>query len=294
MDRWLAFSTGFHVLGILFFFLYSSINFPSVPKKYNKIFYVDFVGASTVSNAAAKGNGNGGDLPKQETAQETKPAAQPQPEKKEESKTEKKDDKDSLKVPQQKQEKKEEPPKTAKQPEKAAEKNNTKPAAKTPAKTQPKKNTKPADKAAYLEAEDFSGSLPPPSMASAKGFLPEKKTGSKSGGGKGGEVSEGIGGGGFRTDTDFPYPWYISQVREALFNAWAANSPSASGLQCTVVFTILRNGGTKNSKIEKSSGNRLFDSAALAAVRAASPFSTLPDDFYEDVLTIHVEFRSTD
>ena len=134
-------------------------------------------------------------------------------------------------------------------------------------------------------------------MASASGFLPEKTTAKSVGGkagGNGGEVSEGIGGGGFRTDTDFPYPWYISQVREALFNAWAANSPSVAGLQCTAGFTILRNGSTKNAKIEKSSGNRLFDSAALAAVRAAAPFGRLPDDFYEDVLTIHVEFRSDD
>ena len=281
MGRWLFFSSGFHCLAVIFIVLFSGMNF-NANKKQNKIFYVDFVGASVVSNAGAKGktspaSGSSSQNENVQPKQEAKP------------------DKNALTVP----EKKEKPAEKKQIEQKKAEKNKNFskiPVKKDNTKTASKKTA--ADKADYLEAEDFSGELPPPSMAAADGFLPEKKQISKnssSGGnaGNGGEAAEGIGGG-FRTDTDFPYPWYISQVREALFNAWAANSPSAAGLQCTAMFTILRNGSTKNAKIEKSSGNRLFDSAALAAVRAASPFSRLPDDFYEDVLTIHVEFRSTD
>lgn len=274
------FSSGVHFLGLAFVFLFSSISLPT-HKKQNKVFYVDFVGASTVTNAGAKGGGNGEKSSEKDVKNDKNDVKKLENDKKSA-------EKDALKIPQQKQD--------SKTNQKTEKKSQKKDSAKTVASKKTAKQQKKADKADYLEAEDFSGELPPPSMAAAKSFLPEKSSSSGSGrsGGSGGEVSEGIGGGGFRTDTDFPYPWYISQVREALFNAWAANSPSVSGLQCTAAFTILRNGGIKNAKIEKSSGNRLFDSAALSAVRASLPFDRLPDDFYEDVLVIHVEFRSTD
>lgn len=264
MRNWLLLSSSFHAAGLIAVIIFSSINI-NIPQKKKQVFYVDFVGSSEIKNTGPSG----------QNSSSAAPAAiekQPEPEKTKQEQPAK-ENKNELKIPE----------------KKAAEKKSPKTAA-SPVKN---KTQKKADKADYLQAEDFAGELPPPSMAAASGFLPEKKAAKgKSEGGQ--TVSEGIGGGGFRTDMDFPYPWYISQVREALFNAWAANSPAISGMQCTMTFTILRNGSIKNVKTEKSSGNRLFDSAAGAAVRASAPFSRLPDDFYEDVLTIHVEFKSAD
>ena len=92
--------------------------------------------------------------------------------------------------------------------------------------------------------------------------------------------------------SNFPYPWYITQVREALWNSWTEKMPSGGLLKCTVKFDIPRGGAVKDISVERSSGNRLFDHAAEASVENAGPFPHLPDDFYEDTLTVHVEFKT--
>lgn len=92
--------------------------------------------------------------------------------------------------------------------------------------------------------------------------------------------------------SNFPYPWYITQVRESLWTAWTARMPSSGMLKCVVKFEITRKGAAKSVSIERSSGNRLFDNAAEAAVQNAGPFPPLPDDYYEDRLTVHVEFKT--
>jgi protein TonB len=94
--------------------------------------------------------------------------------------------------------------------------------------------------------------------------------------------------------SNFPYPWYITQVREALWNSWTAKMPSSGILRCTVKFEIQRSGAVQAVGVEKSSGNRLFDNAAETSVESAAPFPPLPDDFYEDALTVHVEFKTID
>ena len=93
---------------------------------------------------------------------------------------------------------------------------------------------------------------------------------------------------------NFPYPWYIAQVREALWNAWTGKMPSGGDLRCTVKFTIPRQGAAGSVSVEKSSGNRLFDYAAETSAHSAAPFPPLPDDFFEDNLTVHVEFKAGD
>lgn len=136
--------------------------------------------------------------------------------------------------------------------------------------------------------DDFSSKpLPKPSVLSsgAKLFEPETAT----------AAAPGEGGTPLITDSaNFPYPWYITQVREALWNAWTERMPSGGSLRCTVRFSILRDGEVKGVSVEKSSKNRLFDSAAESAVQAAAPFAALPEDFYEDRLTVHVEFKAGD
>ena len=92
--------------------------------------------------------------------------------------------------------------------------------------------------------------------------------------------------------SNFPYPWYITRVREALWNSWTERMPSSGLLKCTVKFEIYRGGAVKGINIERSSGNRLFDNAAEVSVQNAGPFPPLPADFYEDVLTVHVEFKT--
>ncbi|HAF95572.1 MAG: hypothetical protein A2021_06340 [Elusimicrobia bacterium GWF2_52_66] len=136
------------------------------------------------------------------------------------------------------------------------------------------------------DTEDFatSSGLPKPSVLNSGARLFEEARKPE---------QEGENGSPLITDTaNFPYPWYITQVREALWNAWTARMPSGGALKCTVKFDITRDGAAKNVTVETSSGNRLFDYAAQSSLESAAPFPALPEDFYEDRLTVHVEFKA--
>ncbi len=153
----------------------------------------------------------------------------------------------------------------------------------------PEKTSAPAGKAAAAkkrDEDDFSSSsLPKPSVLSGSSRLFDKEKKSPAASGENGTP--------LITDSaNFPYPWYITQVREALWNSWTTKMPSGGNLRCTVRFSINRDGSIKGVNVEKSSGNRLFDNAAETSVESAAPFSGLPDDFYEDRLTVHVEFKA--
>ncbi|MBI4374825.1 MAG: TonB C-terminal domain-containing protein [Elusimicrobia bacterium] len=106
----------------------------------------------------------------------------------------------------------------------------------------------------------------------------------------GGEA--GAGGADVATDMpNFPYPWYISQVRANLWNQWSARMPRLQG-ESVVVFTVLPNGALVDLRIETSSGDSAFDLAALSAVQDAAPFPPLPRGFQEPFLKIHVTLKA--
>lgn len=99
-------------------------------------------------------------------------------------------------------------------------------------------------------------------------------------------------GAGISTDLpNFPYPWYISQVRLMLWQAWKTRMPRLDG-EGSVGFSILPNGSFTDLSVESSSGDAGFDNAALAAVQAAAPFPALPVDFHEKFLKIHLALKS--
>ncbi|UPT72620.1 MAG: TonB C-terminal domain-containing protein [Elusimicrobiota bacterium] len=97
---------------------------------------------------------------------------------------------------------------------------------------------------------------------------------------------------GIETDMpNFPYPWYITQVRQMLWAAWQKRMPAATG-EGVVVFAIVRNGAFTDLRMESSSGDQAFDEAAIEAVQAAAPFPALPSDFSEPFLKIHLTLKS--
>ncbi len=148
------------------------------------------------------------------------------------------------------------------------------------------KAPKNSARAAKPDPEDFAqGALPKPSVLAGGGKLFEEEKRAPAG-----ENGTPV----IMDSANFPYPWYITQVRELLWNAWTARMPSGGDLRCTVRFSILRDGTVKSVGLEKSSGNRLFDNAAESSVEGAGPFPALPEDFYEDQLTAHVEFKAMD
>jgi protein TonB len=99
-------------------------------------------------------------------------------------------------------------------------------------------------------------------------------------------------GAGVTTDLpNFPYPWYISQVRLMLWQAWQRRMPALEA-EGAVGFSVLPNGTYTDLSVESSSGDADFDRAAMAAVQAAAPFPPLPRDFHEPFLKIHLALKS--
>ena len=92
--------------------------------------------------------------------------------------------------------------------------------------------------------------------------------------------------------TNFPYPWYITQVRNALWTSWQKNKPkNGRGLKALVSFNIDKNGAVYEVQIEKSSKDDAYDYAALSAVKNLDDCPPLPEDFGKEILTVTVEFK---
>ncbi len=116
---------------------------------------------------------------------------------------------------------------------------------------------------------------------------PEKKKETASAAGAGGAPGASV-----SSDLpNFPYPWYISQLRQSLWDRWSKHMPVLTG-EVVVMFSVLRNGSVTDIRVESSSGEGSFDEAGLAAVRDAAPFAPLPKGFPESFLKIHVRFTS--
>ena len=99
-------------------------------------------------------------------------------------------------------------------------------------------------------------------------------------------------GGNITTDfANFPYPWYITQVRNSLWVEWEKRRPVGNVLVALVSFSIARDGKIKNLKVERSSKDDTFDFAATSAVINAGPFAPLPMYYEKDELTVSVEFK---
>ena len=106
------------------------------------------------------------------------------------------------------------------------------------------------------------------------------------------DTTEAFEGGNITTDfANFPYPWYITQVRNALWIEWEKRRPVGNVLSAMVSFAIARDGKIKNLKVQRSSDDDTFDFAATSAVINAGPFAPLPMYYEKDELTITVEFK---
>ncbi|MCI0699096.1 TonB family protein [candidate division KSB1 bacterium] len=88
---------------------------------------------------------------------------------------------------------------------------------------------------------------------------------------------------------EFPFPYYLVQVQNKIEQQWHA--PSRQEQRATTVyFKISRSGEVEDVKIEQSSGNALFDQAAMRAVYYASPLPPLPAGSGLQSLGVHFDF----
>ena len=187
-------------------------------------------------------------------------------------------------------------------PEAGAQKEPAKEVAQAPAPKKEEPAAKP-DKKAYQAKEEISAKKQPkkkqtkkaPAAAplAAPSILEEAKEEPKGNAGTTGPGGEGeFEGGNIRTDfATFPYPWYITQVRNSLWSQWEKRRPAGMVRGSLVSFAIARDGKIKDLKVEKSSGDDSFDFAATSAVINAGPFPPLPMLYEKDELTVTVEFK---
>ncbi len=91
--------------------------------------------------------------------------------------------------------------------------------------------------------------------------------------------------------SDFPYAWYLRQVVQKITEAWdRQNQVKEPDQPPRVIFEIRRDGSIGTPKLEASSGNSLYDQAALRAIVEASPFPPLPQDWSKPSLVLGGNF----
>jgi outer membrane biosynthesis protein TonB len=89
------------------------------------------------------------------------------------------------------------------------------------------------------------------------------------------------------------YSYYIDAILTKIGSNWI-NPYQGSGikLSSTVFFIILKDGTISNAKIEKRSGNELYDSSTERAVIVTKTLPPLAGEFAnQDSLIIHLEFE---
>jgi periplasmic protein TonB len=97
---------------------------------------------------------------------------------------------------------------------------------------------------------------------------------------------------GMRSDEAFEYPYYLRIMVDKISRSWT-NPYSGGGesVLATIYFRVQRDGTIVEPRVEKSSGIASFDRAALRAVINSNPLPSLPPDFLETQLTVHLDFE---
>jgi len=91
--------------------------------------------------------------------------------------------------------------------------------------------------------------------------------------------------------SDFPHAWYVRQVIQKVEAEWKRqNRLSEPPQRPLLYFEIQRNGAIKLPTVKESSGNPIYDQAALRAVVDASPFPPLPQDWTRPALGLELRF----
>jgi TonB family protein len=94
--------------------------------------------------------------------------------------------------------------------------------------------------------------------------------------------------------SDFPYAWYLRQVLQKVQGEWQRqNRTTEPDQKPHILVEIQRDGTIRMPEIQKTSGNAVYDQAALRAVFDASPFPPLPQDWSKPSLRVMFRFDLT-
>jgi protein TonB len=103
--------------------------------------------------------------------------------------------------------------------------------------------------------------------------LGEGQNADKPGGGGGG--GQGDGGGGLKGYIDGNYKYIVRLIKRKMIYPAEAKKNGVTGT-ATIAFNIEKNGQVSNVRLNRSSGDRSLDEAAISAVQRAAPFPAPP------------------
>lgn len=89
---------------------------------------------------------------------------------------------------------------------------------------------------------------------------------------------------------EFPFPYYLVLLQYRIETNWEPPFTGAGTHVATIYFKIARDGQLLEAKLETSSGNYIFDQAALRAVQRANPLPPLPSGSNLQTLGVHFDF----
>ncbi len=88
------------------------------------------------------------------------------------------------------------------------------------------------------------------------------------------------------------FPGYLQIMENKISGQWTPPpiSMQGEGAGAIIQFNVRKDGRIESVEIEKSSGNKFFDLAAMRAISQAHPLPPLPEDLNEERLTVHFSF----
>lgn len=93
-------------------------------------------------------------------------------------------------------------------------------------------------------------------------------------------------------DENFRYVWYGRVVKKKVVDGWYPPIAAKLGLtgKAVVSFNIKKDGYIDNISLKESTGNKSLDRASLNAIKSATPFPNLPEDYEYNQLGVVFSF----
>ena len=94
---------------------------------------------------------------------------------------------------------------------------------------------------------------------------------------------------------EFPFGWYVSLVKQTMYEAWVQPSglSASSGLTVQVLIRVERDGTITRRQMVKPSGHPLMDESVMRAVESVRKLRPLPEQYRGAYRDITIEFELT-
>lgn len=94
-------------------------------------------------------------------------------------------------------------------------------------------------------------------------------------------------------ESNFEFAYYLQQVRSLIARNWTPGTGVPAGTRAEVYFRVARDGSLTEPRVERSSGNPVFDQTAARAVILTGHLPPLPLGYSGSDLGVHFGFEYT-